>query len=95
MTDPSKPRDKRLILWFKELRNEDVGLVGGKNASLGEMLSQLTGKGVKVPNGYAVTAYAYHHVLIEKKSIELTTNQALLFRIHRPNSCSNGNQPGV
>jgi pyruvate,water dikinase len=53
--------DKResLILWFDQIGIEDVGLVGGKNASLGEMYSQLVVKGVNVPNGYAVTAKAY------------------------------------
>ncbi|NLB00047.1 MAG: phosphoenolpyruvate synthase, partial [Methanomicrobiales archaeon] len=43
--------------------NEDVGLVGGKNASLGEMYSELTKKGVKIPDGFAVTAGGYRHVL--------------------------------
>ncbi len=51
------------IRWFAEIRNEDVGLVGGKNASLGEMYSELTPKGVKVPDGFAVTAGGYRHVL--------------------------------
>ena len=56
-------RKKALILWFKELGIKDVPLVGGKNASLGEMYQKLTPKGVKIPNGYAVTAHAYHHLL--------------------------------
>lgn len=51
------------IRWFEEIKNEDVPLVGGKNASLGEMYRELTGKGVKIPNGFAVTAEAYRHVL--------------------------------
>ena len=59
------------ILWFNEIGNKDVKLVGGKNASLGEMYSNLTKKGVKIPNGFAVTAYAYRYFLkankIEKK----------------------------
>src|SRR6185503_243631 len=61
-------RDKKFILWFKELRNTDVKLVGGKNASLGEMYSLLTPKGVRVPNGFAVTASAYFYFL-EKAGI--------------------------
>ena len=63
--------DKRnkFILWFNELRIEDVPLVGGKNASLGEMYSNLTSKGVKVPNGFAVTAHAYNY-LLEKGKIK-------------------------
>jgi len=60
-------RKKALVLWFKDLGIKDVPLVGGKNASLGEMFRQLTSKGVAVPNGYAVTAYAYHHFLKSAK----------------------------
>jgi pyruvate,water dikinase len=51
------------ILWFDQLGIEDVGLVGGKNASLGEMYRLLTPKGVPIPNGFAVTASAYRHFL--------------------------------
>jgi len=46
-----------------ELGIRDVPLVGGKNASLGEMYQKLTPKGVQIPNGYAVTAHAYHYLL--------------------------------
>jgi pyruvate,water dikinase len=49
--------------WFKELTIDDVPLVGGKNASLGEMYQELTPKGVRVPNGFAVTAQAYRTML--------------------------------
>lgn len=51
------------ILWFDQLGIEDVPLVGGKNASLGEMYRILTEKGVKIPNGYAITAGSYFHIL--------------------------------
>jgi len=51
------------ILWFDQLGIDDVPFVGGKNASLGEMYRNLTGKGVSVPNGFAVTATAYHFLL--------------------------------
>jgi len=47
------------IYWFKDIRIEDVPLVGGKNASLGEMYGELTAKGIKIPNGFAVGAQAY------------------------------------
>jgi pyruvate,water dikinase len=47
------------ILWFDQLSNDDVELVGGKNASLGEMYSQLTAQGIRIPNGFAITAHAY------------------------------------
>jgi pyruvate,water dikinase len=55
--------DKKFILWFEEIGIKDVPLVGGKNASLGEMYQQLNTKGIKVPNGFAITAYAYRHFL--------------------------------
>jgi pyruvate, water dikinase len=47
------------IRWFNELRLSDVPLVGGKNASLGELLRNLAPAGVRVPNGFAITADAY------------------------------------
>ena len=56
-------RKSAFILWFDQLGIEDVPLVGGKNASLGEMYRILTEKGVKIPNGYAVTAGSYFHLL--------------------------------
>jgi pyruvate,water dikinase len=55
--------DEKLILWFDEIGIDDVPLVGGKNASLGEMYQNLTSKGVAVPHGFAITAYAYRHLL--------------------------------
>ncbi|MBI2650948.1 phosphoenolpyruvate synthase [Candidatus Woesearchaeota archaeon] len=58
---------KEFIIWFKDLTIEDVPLVGGKNASLGEMYRNLTKKGVSVPNGFAVTAYAYRYLLKQAK----------------------------
>jgi len=51
------------ILWFDELGMNDVERVGGKNASLGEMISNLAGAGVSVPNGFATTAHAYREFL--------------------------------
>src|SRR3972149_3389660 len=51
------------IRWFREIRLADVPLVGGKNASLGELYSELTGAGVRVPNGFAITAEAYTALL--------------------------------
>ncbi len=56
-------KSKRFVLEFDDLRIEDVPFVGGKNASLGEMYHELKKKGVKVPNGFAVTAYAYRHLI--------------------------------
>ena len=54
---------KKFILWFEEIGIEDVPLVGGKNASLGEMYQKLHSKGIKIPNGFAITAYAYRYFL--------------------------------
>lgn len=51
------------IKWFNEIGIEDVPIVGGKNASLGEMYQELSPKGVRIPNGFAITAEAYWHVL--------------------------------
>lgn len=51
------------IRWFKDLTIKDIPLVGGKNASLGEMYSKLAKKGVPVPNGFALTAEAYRTFL--------------------------------
>lgn len=51
------------ILWFNEIGMGDVGAVGGKNASLGEMVSNLSGAGVSVPRGFATTADAYRNFL--------------------------------
>ncbi len=51
------------IRWFSEIDIEDVPLVGGKNASLGEMYQNLTAEGVRVPNGFAITSEAYRYVL--------------------------------
>ena len=59
------------VIPFEELRMADVEIVGGKNSSLGEMISQLHSKGVRVPTGFATTALAFrdfldHHQLTQK-----------------------------
>jgi pyruvate,water dikinase len=51
------------VLWYSQLGMHDVEIVGGKNASLGEMIRNLAASGVKVPNGYATTAAAYREFL--------------------------------
>ena len=56
---------RSFIQWFEEIGIEDVPLVGGKNASLGEMYRELASQGVKVPNGFAITAEAYRTFLRE------------------------------
>ncbi len=59
-------KEKALVLWFDEVRNTDVILVGGKNASLGEMINAR----LPVPPGFAVTAYSYEKFIEEKKIAE-------------------------
>jgi len=53
------------IRWFREIALSDVPLVGGKNASLGEMIGGLAGAGVRVPDGFATTARAYRDFLAQ------------------------------
>jgi len=62
--------------WFEELKIEDVPSVGGKNASLGEMIRSLGEKGVSVPGGFAVTAYAYKY-MIEKAGVDKQIKEIL------------------
>ena len=56
---------ERFVEWFEDLRMQDVDRVGGKNASLGEMISQLAGAGVRVPGGFATTAAAFRAFLAQ------------------------------
>jgi pyruvate,water dikinase len=58
---------RRFIRGFAEIGIADIPLVGGKNASLGEMFRELAPKGVKIPDGFAITAEAYRHFLREAK----------------------------
>ena len=60
----------KYIKFFREIGIEDVESVGGKNASLGEMYQNLTAHGVKVPNGFAITAEAYSYVLEANDALE-------------------------
>ena len=55
----------KFIRWFEEISIEDIPLVGGKNASLGEMLRNLGKRGIRVPSGFVVTAEAYRLFLRE------------------------------
>ena len=54
------------VIWFNQLGIEDIDIVGGKNASLGEMLSNLSELGIKVPDGFATTAKAYRDFLAQQ-----------------------------
>jgi len=69
-----KARDNTYVLWFDELKREDVALVGGKSSSLGEMTSI---EGIPVPYGFATTSYCYQHFmaatgLVDRIAQELT-----------------------
>lgn len=64
---------KKNVLFFEELNKGDVAIAGGKNASLGEMYQKLTKQGIRIPNGFATTAHAYHVFMDEfglKEKIE-------------------------
>lgn len=67
-------KEQALVLWFEEVGMADVSLVGGKNASLGEMIQQLTPKGINVPGGFATTAYAYRY-FIQQAGLETKLRQ--------------------
>ncbi|MCW8932090.1 MAG: phosphoenolpyruvate synthase [Gammaproteobacteria bacterium] len=64
------------IIWFKDLGKNDVDIVGGKNASLGEMISKLTKAGIRVPNGFATTAEAFRS-FIAHNDLEKRINDEL------------------
>tara|TARA_R110002167_G_scaffold88523_17_gene238815 strand:- start:4518 stop:6893 length:2376 start_codon:yes stop_codon:yes gene_type:complete len=57
------------VLWYQQLGMGDVGVVGGKNASLGEMISNLSNAGVQVPGGFATTAHAFN-LFLEQSGLE-------------------------
>lgn len=60
----------KYIRFFSELRLQDIPLVGGKNASLGQMIGDLTKYGIKIPDGFAVTAEAYWYFLQENHIVD-------------------------
>ncbi len=62
-----KKKSPKYTLWFKEISKKDVPLVGGKNASLGEMIGELSSKGINIPDGFATTSYAYWYFLNQNK----------------------------
>ena len=62
--------EQKRVIWFDRLRMSDIEQVGGKNASLGEMIAQLGAEGVQVPGGFATTAAAFREFLAETKLSE-------------------------
>jgi len=85
------PKDQSLILWFDQIRLDDLPFVGGKNASLGEMIGQLTPQGINVPTGFAITAYAYRYFI---ESAELEAKLRHLFADLNVDDVSNLQQHG-
>lgn len=69
-------KEKEFVLWFEQVGITDVPLVGGKNASLGEMIRQLAPKGVNVPTGFATTSFAFRHFM-EKAGLEARLRRLL------------------
>ncbi len=67
---------EQLVIPFEKLRMTDVDQVGGKNASLGEMISQLADTGVRVPGGFATTAHAYR-IFLSQSGLDQKINAAL------------------
>ena len=68
--------DEQRVIGFDHLRMTDADKVGGKNASLGEMISQLGSHGVRVPGGFATTAFAFREFL-EQDGLKDRIDQAL------------------
>ncbi len=62
-------KDKKLVIPYSEITKKDLALVGGKNASLGEMINNLSLKGIAIPNGFATTSFAYFAFLEENNLI--------------------------
>ena len=72
----SSKRTNERVLWLDEVGMKDIARVGGKNASLGEMIGHLKKMGVKVPEGFAITTKAFDD-FIEKNNLEDKISAAL------------------
>ncbi|BAZ44956.1 phosphoenolpyruvate synthase [Chondrocystis sp. NIES-4102] len=67
-------KEQAFVVWFEDVNMKDVSIVGGKNASLGEMIQQLTPRGINVPGGFATTAYAYRY-FVQQAGLESQLRQ--------------------
>jgi pyruvate,water dikinase len=74
--DTSQKRSNEQVLWFDEIGLKDVAKVGGKNASLGEMIRHLNGMGIMVPEGFAITTSAFRQ-FVDKAALEEKIKLAL------------------
>ena len=86
-----KQKSQKYILWFREIDAKDVSLVGGKNASLGEMFSKLSKKGINVPDGFATTSNAYWYFI---KKNNLLPKLKEIFRKFNPKSIKSLQETG-
>lgn len=73
---PPKAKQQSFVLWFDQVGITDIPLVGGKNASLGEMIQQLGAQGVQVPTGFSTTAHAYR-TFLQQSQLEAPLRQLL------------------
>lgn len=71
------------VLWFEDIGSNDGPAVGGKNASLGEMIRELKGEGIQVPEGFATTAHAYREFIAQNDLEPGICQQIELFRKNR------------
>lgn len=86
-----KKKSPKYTLWFKEISKKDVPLVGGKNASLGEMIGELSSKGINIPDGFALTAKAYRYFLKENRLDEKLKE---IFKKFKPKSLKSLQETG-
>jgi len=70
----------KYVRWFRELSLNDISLVGGKNASLGQMIGQLEAQGIRIPDGFAITASAYWYYLEYNNFVD--TMKKIMGRLH-------------
>jgi pyruvate,water dikinase len=76
ISQSSAPQSATLVLWFEEVGIADIAQVGGKNASLGEMIRHLGAQGIRIPSGFATTAVAYRY-FIEQAGLQPQLEQIL------------------
>ncbi len=84
-------KKQKHILWFKQINSKDVALVGGKNASLGEMVRNLSKEGINIPDGFTLTAKAYRYFL-KKNKIDKEIRE--IFMEFNPNSLKSLKETG-
>ena len=78
----------KYIVWFDEVGLDDVALVGGKNASLGEMICNLKQLGIEVPFGFAITTHAYQYFLEHNNLVDTIKNYLKVFFVSVLDNCN-------